>query len=64
MMNALKNAMPRWSVLKAILGMVIILGTVVLVTLGYKSLGVLGLVPIIIGGILTKEYFKEIGFNS
>ena len=57
-----KVVFPRKGVLKAFAGAVIILGTVALIVLdafGYRSLGILGIVPIMIGALLAKEFFRE-----
>jgi hypothetical protein len=57
-----KIILPRKSVFKAIVGVVIIFGTVALTafdTFGYRSFGVLDLIPIGIGAMLINEYFRE-----
>ena len=64
MKNRLRNLLPRRSVLKALIGAGIIFSTLALAAYGFSSLGIFGIIPIIIGGLLMKEYFREIGFNS
>jgi len=56
--------LPRKSALKAIIGVMLVFGTVAIVALGYKSMGILFIIPIVIGGMLTKEYFREIGLGK
>jgi len=56
--------LPRKSVLKAIAGIMLIFGTVALLALGYKSMGILFIIPILIGSMLTREYFREIGLGK
>jgi len=54
---------PRASVVKAIFGAALILVAVSLPTMGYKQLGIFGIIPIVIGGMLMRDYFREIGFK-
>jgi len=50
------------AVLKAIVGAGIIFLTLAALALGYSDLGILSIIPIIIGNLLMKDYFQEIGF--
>ena len=56
----IKDVLPRRSVLKAIVGALFILAPLVLLALGHDSMGVFGLVPIVVGGFLIREYFTEL----
>ena len=56
--------LPRRSVLKAIIGALIIFFTLSMLSLEVDLFGVFNIPLIIIGGILMKDYFREIGFNS
>ena len=56
--------LPRRSVIRALIGAVLIIAPIVLITLGYQFMGIFFLVPMVAGAFLMKEYFREIGFNS
>ena len=63
-MDKLLAKLPRRSVIKAISGVFIIFVTLASLAMGYRSLGILFVVPIIIGGLLTKDYLRELGLSS
>ena len=63
-MQKLLSKLPRRSVIKAILGVFIMFLTLASLAMGYRGLGILFVVPILIGGLLLKEYFREIGLSS
>lgn len=56
--------LPRWSVIKAIAGALIMFSTLALLDLGFDFFGIFNIALIVIGGALMKDYFREIGFNS
>jgi len=64
MINWALKYLPRRSVLKAITGAVMIFGTLILLALGYHSIGIFFIAPMVAGAFLMKEYFRELGFNS
>ena len=59
----LKVALPRRSVVKAIIGAIIMFLSVASVPLGY-NVGIFGIIPIVWGAVLMRDYFRELGFNS
>ena len=56
--------LPRKSVLKAVIGLTLVLGTVLLVLIEYRDFEIFGLIPIVLVGMMTREHLSEIGFKS
>ena len=64
MPNKSPSVLPRRIVLKAIVGLVLIIAPVLSIALGYRGMGIFFVVPMVVGALLTKEYFRELGFKS
>lgn len=63
-MQKLLSKLPRRSVLKAFLGVLIMFITLASIVMGYRGLGILFVFPVLVGGLLLKEYFIEIGLSK